>query len=70
MRASDANGMTPLHFAAARTRAPEVIRALLDAGADAAAMDSQGKVAWHHARDNAALKGTEVYWRLNEERFN
>ena len=70
VRASDANGMTPLHFAAAHTRAPGAIRALLEAGADASAMDSQGKVAWYHARDNPALKGTEAYWRLNEERFN
>ena len=70
VRTRDANGMTPLHFAAARTRAPGVIQALLDAGADASAVDSQGKAAWHHAGDNPALKGTETYWRLNEERFN
>ena len=70
VRAHDANGMTPLHFAASRTAVPEVIAALLDAGADASAVDSQGKAAWHHAKENPALKGTEVYWRLNEERFN
>ena len=70
VRARDGNGMTPLHFAATHARAPGAIQTLLDAGADASAMDSQGKTAWHHARDNPALKGTEIYWRLNEERFN
>ena len=70
MRARDASGMTPLHFAAAHSKAPEAVRALLDAGADASAPDSQGKAAWHHATDNPALRGTDIYWRLNEERFN
>ena len=70
VRAFDANGMTPLHFAAAHTTAPEAIQALLDAGADASAIDSDGKAAWHHAGDNPALRGTDIYWRLNEARFH
>ena len=61
---------TPLHFAASRSANPAVVEALLDAGADASATDSQGRVPWEHARENAALKGTDVYWRLNEERFD
>ena len=60
---------TPLHFAASGSELPAVVEVLLDAGADAAARDKHGKVPWDYAKTNASLRGTEVYWRLNEERF-
>ena len=68
--ARDEEEATPLHFAAARSEAPAVVEMLLDAGANAIARDKHGKVPWDYARTNPALKGTDVYWRLNEARFN
>ena len=62
-------GWTPLHFAAAESETPAVVKALLAAGADPAAKDNEGKTPWRYAKENAALKGTEVYWRLNDGRF-
>ena len=50
-------------------RTPSVIEALLDAGADAAAFDEDGKIPFDYAKDNEALKGTDAYWRLNDGRF-
>ena len=68
--ARDEDDATPLHYAASRSSIAQVIEVLLDAGADAGAKDSQGAMPWDHARENAKLKGTNVYWRLNEERFD
>ncbi len=62
-------GFSPLHAAARGTDDPAVIEALLEAGADASAQDGKGMTPWHYARDNPALKGTKVYWRLNDARF-
>ena len=39
-------------------------------GGDATSRDSRGKVPWDYAKENPALKGTGVYLRLNEERFD
>jgi len=61
-----AGGMTPLMWAVARNRNPEVIAALLDAGADAKAKDRQGRTAFYYAQQNASLKGTDAYGRLEE----
>ena len=60
---------TPLHLAASKSADPAVVELLLDAGGDPAARDKQGMVPWDYAKTNPALKGTEVYWRLNEGRF-
>ena len=62
-------GFSPLHAAARGTDDPDVIEALLEAGADASAQDGEGMTPWHYARDNLVLKGTKVYWRLNDARF-
>ena len=48
---------------------PAVLAALLDAGADAKAQDSQGQTPWDLAKDRDVLEGTDAYWRLNEARF-
>jgi ankyrin repeat protein len=45
---------------------PEILTLLLDAGADAKAQDNQGKRAIDYAAKNEKLKGTDVYWRLND----
>ena len=68
--ARDEEQSTPLHLAASSSEAPAVVEVLLDAGADATARDKHGKVPWDYAKTNPALKGTDVYWRLNEKRFN
>lgn len=62
-------GWTPLHLAAWFSKKPAVAAALLAAGADPAARDKKGKTPWDYAEQNAALKDTAPYWRLNEERF-
>jgi ankyrin repeat protein len=61
-----AGGMTPLMWAAARNRSPEVIAALLDAGADAKVKDRQGRTAFDFAQQNASLKETDAYRKLEE----
>ena len=48
---------------------PAVIAALLEADADPSARDGDGKSPFDYAKENAALKGNEVYWRLNDARF-
>ena len=63
------NGGTPLHWAARHSTTPAVLETLLDAGADPAAKDGSGHIPWAYAKNNAALKGTSVYWRLHEGRF-
>ncbi len=68
VNASDAYGLTPLHWAAGAGSAA-VSTALLDAGADAKAKDLGGSTPWDFAKDNNKLKGTDVYWRLNDARF-
>jgi ankyrin repeat protein len=48
---------------------PDVITALLSAGADAKVKDKDGKTAFDYAQDNWSLKGTYAYWKLNDARF-
>lgn len=55
---------TPLHLAARHARDPAVITALLDAGADAAAMTDEGISALELIEENEALRGTEAHRRL------
>ena len=61
----DCWGKTALMCAAMRDRNPEVITALLDAGADASAKDKDGSAAWDYAQDNDSLKGTDAIRRLD-----
>ena len=69
LSARDNSGSTPLHIATRFSKTPEVVTTLLDAGANPAAIDRKGRTPWDYAKQNAAIKGTDVYWRLNEERF-
>ena len=67
-RAED--GKTPLHAAAENNPEPSVVAALIEAGADPSARDKDGKTPFDYAKKhNEALRGTDVYWRLNEARF-
>ena len=69
MDAWDNYGLTPLHLAALLTDNPAIIAALIDAGADAAARDANGKTPWDYAREREGLQGTDAYRRLNEGHF-
>lgn len=69
LNAQNEEKLTPLHLAAAKSKTPAVVKALLDAGADPTAKDKWSKTPWDYAKNNAALKGTDAYWQLNEARF-
>jgi len=61
-------GTTPLHWAA-NWGAPANITTLLNAGADASMRTEEGLTAFDIAKGNDAVKGTTVYWELNDDRF-
>ena len=42
---------------------------LLDAGADATAVNEDGETPFDLAKDNEALVDTDAYWALNDARF-
>ena len=67
-KARDGFGRTPLHRAA-QSGSAEAVMALLQAGADPKARDTDGKLPVDYAADNGQLKGTDVYWKLNQARF-
>ena len=65
------DGTTPLHYAAGLSDNPgAIIQILLDAGADGAARNLEGNTPWDYAKPRGAtFKDKDVYWRLNEARF-
>ena len=65
----DKDGMTPLHKAAMSNENPTVIKILLDAGADPNVQDDKGQFPWNYAKDREILQEHDVYWRLNDGRF-
>ena len=46
------------------------IEALLEAGADPALRNAEGRTPWELAEQNEALKGSDAYWRLNDAQYN
>ena len=62
----DATGRTALMYAAQINDNPEVIAALLKAGADAKAKSGKGMTALDYAQKNVRLKGTDAYRQLEE----
>ena len=69
LNARGPHGMTPLHWAAWKNPEPSVAAALIEGGADPSARDGRGKTPFDYAKHNEALRGTEVYRRLDEARF-
>ena len=67
--ARDEDGFTPLHRAALFSKTPEVVTALVNAGADPNARTGDGRTPFELIPEDSPLKGTDVYWRLNEARF-
>lgn len=63
------SGWTALMMAATYCESPDVILALLEAGADGKLKSQDGMTAFDYANDNESIKGTDVYWLLNEARF-
>ena len=45
------------------------VMALLDAGANPAARNQDGKTPWDMIPQDSSLRGTDAYWRLNDARF-
>lgn len=69
IHACDASGITPLHIAAIFSETPEVVALLLEQGASPTVRDKKGKTPFDYAKENEYLRGSDVYWRLNEARF-
>ncbi|MDE0527262.1 MAG: hypothetical protein OXH85_00960 [Truepera sp.] len=61
-------GWTPLHFVTFRNDNPAVIWTLIGLGADAAARDAAGRIPWHYAQANEALRGTDLRLLAAERR--
>lgn len=61
-------GWTPLHSAAKTNRSSEIVSALLNAGADPEAVTADGLTPWDLAQDNAALRDTPAWGRLQAAR--
>ncbi len=69
-KARTKDGATPLHFAAGNSKTPEVVKALLAAGADPKARTKDGQTVFDLIGKNPHLRDTDVYWQLNDARFD
>ena len=58
-----------MHMAAVLSKTPEVVKAPLDGGANPGAKTKEGKLPVELIPDGSPLRGTDVYWRLNEGRY-
>lgn len=68
--ARNQKGLTALMYAAWLTENPKIIDILLEHGADGTAECLIGKTAIDFAKENEAIIGTDVYWRLHDASFN
>ncbi len=64
------SGETPLQVVAVPSETPSIVTALLEAGADQTAKAEDGQTPFDLIQKNDKLKGTEVYWRLNDAHHN
>ena len=62
------SGWTPLHYATFGRGDPELVEALLDAGADPTAKNERGQLPWQLVRRKSDLIGTDLYRRLRQAR--
>lgn len=69
VNARNDNGSTPLMYAAMLNTNDEVLERLIEAGADISAEDDYGLTIFGYAKENPAIKGTKVYWELNDARY-
>ena len=69
VNARNKDGCTPLHWAAEKTKNPEIVKVLLDRGADPRLKDGKGRLPIDLAEKNETLRGTEVYWQLHDARY-
>lgn len=65
----DKDGLTVLMHAAWKNENPAVIEALINAGADVKARDIEGRTVFDYAEKNPKIKGTPVYWKLNDLKY-
>jgi len=65
----DKDGWTPLMLTAQHATEPQVMKRLLDAGADPTITNKLGHNALHYARENTDLNGTKAYWQLNDATY-
>ena len=63
------NGGTPLHAAVAFSKTPAIVELLLDKGANPKAQNNDGRTPFDLAKENEHLKGSVVYWRLNDAQY-
>jgi ankyrin repeat protein len=61
--------MTPLMITAKHSSGPDIISALLRAGADGRRKSNAGKTAFDYIEGNSALLGTRAYHDLGEAMF-
>lgn len=69
VNARDTSGMTALHYAALLSSTTTALEALIAAGADPTARNYQDEQPFDMLDANDAIKGTDVYWVLNDARF-
>jgi len=55
--------------AAQQSKNPDVVQALIDAGANGKPKSRENRTAFDYAQGNSHIRNTEVYWWLNEARF-
>ena len=71
LNVEDRKGRTPLIAALMQDVAdPLVVAALLDGGADPGVIDQEGLTPWELVERQEGLRGTSVYWKLNNARFD
>ena len=61
-------GQTPLMYAAQYCSSTEVLKQLLDAGADPQIVNEKGKSAFDYAKENKRLAHDDNFWALNGSR--
>ena len=69
LNARDRFGQPPLHTAARSSKIPGIVTALLEAGADLNVRDQSDKTPGDMIPEDSPLRGSDVYWRLNDARF-